>query len=191
MQIRSINFIKGVIGSEGLPQPPRPTIALFGRSNVGKSSLINRLTQSEVARANKTPGRTREINYYLVNDRWYLVDLPGYGYAKLPPKLRDKISGYLSWFAADLAIDMRLALLIVDAEVGPKESDRETFELLSSNGRPLVIVVNKSDKGSQSEREAVLKQCHEYFHPFPILSFSAKTGRGTEPLLKAIETVLA
>lgn len=188
MKIHSAHFLKGVIGSEGLPQPMRPTITLFGRSNVGKSSLINCLTGTTIARANKTPGRTRELNYYLVNDRWYLVDLPGYGYAKLPPKLRDKISGYLSWFAADAAIDMRLALLIIDATVGPKASDLETFHLLTH--RPLMIIINKSDKGSQSERDQVVRECQKVFQPFPILSFSSKTGRGTEALLQAIDIAL-
>lgn len=190
MDIKSIQFLKGVIGSEGLPQPERPTIAFFGRSNVGKSSIVNCLARQVVARANKQPGRTTEINYYLANNHFYLADLPGYGYAKLPPKLREKISGYLSWFASDMRIDLRLAVLVVDAEVGPKESDLETGKMLLEYGRPFMILVNKSDKGSQKEREAHLVTLHQTFSEVRILPFSAKTGRGRGELLERIVQAL-
>lgn len=190
MEIKSAHFLTGVIGTEGLPQPSRPTIAFFGRSNVGKSSVLNCLTRSKIARANKKPGRTTEINYYLTNENFYLADLPGYGFAKLPPALRDKISGYLSWFASDRSIDLRLAVLIVDAEIGLKESDRTTFALLSEYSRPLLILANKTDKGSQSEISRHLKDCEQTFAPFPVLGFSAKTGQGRGKLLEAIQTAL-
>lgn len=190
MEIHSAHFLKGVIGSEGLPQPTRPTIAFFGRSNVGKSSLINCVTRTSIARANKKPGRTTEINYYLANENLYLADLPGYGYAKLPPKLRDKISGYLSWFAADQSIDLRLTLLIVDASIEPKESDQEIFRLLCEYQRPLLILANKVDKGSQRDTTEHLNQLEKIFAPYQVLPFSAKTGRGRTELLARIEASL-
>lgn len=190
MDIKSIQFLKGVIGSEGLPMPKRPTIAFFGRSNVGKSSIVNCLARQVVARANKQPGRTTEINYYLANNNFYLADLPGYGYAKLPPKLREKISGYLSWFASDMRIDLRLAVLVVDAEVGPKESDWETGKMLLEYGRPFMILVNKSDKGSQKDREAHLTILRQTFSEVWVLPFSAKTGRGRRELLERITQAL-
>lgn len=190
MEIHSAHFLKGVIGSTGVPQPSRPTIAFFGRSNVGKSSLINCLTRTTIARANKKPGRTTEINYYLANENLYLADLPGYGYAKLPPKLRDKISGYLSWFAADQSIDLRLALIIVDASIEPKESDQETLSLLQEYGRPILILANKVDKGSQREITQHLQQLEKIFTPCQVLPFSAKTGRGRHELLAHIEQAL-
>lgn len=190
MHIRSAQFLKGVIGTEGLPQPKRPTIALFGRSNVGKSSVVNCLTGSVIARANKKPGRTTEINYYLVNGDWYLADLPGYGYAKLPPKLRDKISGYLSWFASDPSIPLSLVVLIVDAAIGPKEYDFVMGKLLSEYQRPWMILANKCDKGTQREREGHLRLLRTTFPTVTILPFSAKTGRGKGDMLQYIEAAL-
>lgn len=187
MQIQSATFIKGVIGSEGLPKPMRPTIAMFGRSNVGKSSMVNKLTQSSIARANKKPGRTTEINYYLINEKFYLADLPGYGYAKLPPALRNKISGYLSWFAVDRQLDIRLSVLIVDAAVGPKPQDKEMFDLLTEYGRPLVVVANKIDKENQSTLQKNLADCRALFPETTIIPFSAKTGRGVDVLLQTIK----
>ncbi len=186
MEIRNASFIKGVIGSEGLPQPSRPTVALFGRSNVGKSSVVNCLTGSTIARATKRPGRTTEINYYLVDGRWHLADLPGYGFAKLPPALRDKISGYLSWFAADKRVDLRLAILIVDGSIGPKASDEEAFALLRGYGRPLLILANKCDKESQLVVAGHLERCRELFPGVPIIPFSAKKGKGRKEVLSAI-----
>lgn len=186
MQINTTEFIKGVIGSEGLPQPPRPTIAFFGRSNVGKSSILNCLAGKTVARANQKPGRTTEINYYLANENFYLADLPGYGYAKLPPALRKKISGYISWFAADMRIDLRLAVLAVDAEVGPKDSDKETWKLLQEYGRPTIILANKCDKGKRNDIMKNLEVIRTVFDPSPIIRFSAKTGEGKVEMLQVM-----
>ncbi len=187
MEIRTATFIKGVIGSEGLPKPPRPTVAFFGRSNVGKSSVINSLTrQKDLAHANSRAGRTTEINYFLINDTWYLADLPGYGYAKVPDALRKKMAGYISWFAADMRIDIKAAVLIVDAEIGAKDSDRETFKLLTEYGRPVIILANKCDKGRRVDVEANLRSFEKEFAPAHVIRHSAKTGEGRSELLAAI-----
>ena len=187
MEIKTATFIKGVIGSEGLPQPSRPTVAFFGRSNVGKSSVINALTrQKDLAHANKRAGRTTEINYFLVNNAWYLADLPGYGYANVPGALRKKMAGYISWFAADMTIDIRAAVLIVDAEIGAKDSDREIFKLLSEYGRPVIILANKCDKGRRIEVDTNIRSFQKEFAPYPVVRHSAKTGEGRSDLLAAI-----
>jgi len=187
MEIKSAVFIKGVIGSEGLPQPPRPVAAFFGRSNVGKSSVINTLTrQKDLAHANKRAGRTTEINYFLVNDAWYLVDLPGYGYANVPGPLRKKMAGYISWFAADMSIDVRAAVLIVDAEIGAKDSDREIFKLLTEYGRPVIILANKCDKGRRLDIEKNIAVIVKEFAPAKVIRHSAKTGEGRGELLTAL-----
>lgn len=187
MEIKSSVFIKGVIGSEGLPQPSRPTVAFFGRSNVGKSSVINSLTrQKDLAHANSRAGRTTEINYFLINDAWYLADLPGYGYAKVPDALRKKMAGYISWFAADLRIDIRAAVLIVDAEIGAKDSDRDVFRLLQEYGRPIIILANKCDKGRRSDVEANIRSFKTEFAPAPVIRHSAKTREGRGELMSAI-----
>lgn len=187
MDITSAVFVKGVIGSEGLPQPPRPVVAFFGRSNVGKSSVINSLTrQKDLAHANSRAGRTTEINFFLVNNNWYLADLPGYGYAQVPDTLRKKMAGYISWFAADMRIDIRAAILIIDAEIGAKDSDRETFKLLREYGRPVIILANKCDKGRRSEVDTHLRSFETEFAPARVIRYSAKTGEGRADLLKVI-----
>ncbi|QQR79097.1 MAG: ribosome biogenesis GTP-binding protein YsxC [Candidatus Moraniibacteriota bacterium] len=187
MEIRSATFIKGVIGSEGLPEPSRPTVAFFGRSNVGKSSVINTLTgQKDLAHANKRAGRTTEINYFLINDSWYLADLPGYGYANVPGPLRKKMAGYISWFAADMSIDIRAAVLIVDAEIGAKDSDRDIFRLLMEYGRPVIILANKCDKGRRTDVDKNIRSFETEFAPARVIRHSAKTGEGRSELLSAI-----
>ena len=191
MKITTIEFLKGVIGSENLPQPERPTIAFFGRSNVGKSSILNCLAGQVVARANQKPGRTTEINYYLANENVYLADLPGYGFAKLPEALRKKISGYLSWFAADQRIDLRLAVLAVDAEIGVKTSDLETFQLLQEYKRPIVILANKADKGGRNAMAKSIQILKTTFAPVSVIRFSAKTGEGKNELLELMGQKLA
>ena len=191
MHIQTIEFLKGVIGSENLPQPERPTIAFFGRSNVGKSSILNCLAGKVVARANQKPGRTTEINYYLANENVYLADLPGYGFAKLPEALRKKISGYLSWFAADLRIDLRLAVLAVDAEIGVKASDLETFRLLQEYNRLIVILANKADKGGRNAMAKSIQILKTTFAPVSVIRFSAKTGEGKNELLELMGQKLA
>lgn len=184
MEIRSAEFIKGVIGSEGLPQPSRPTVAFFGRSNVGKSSVINSLVRRrDLAHSNSRAGRTTEINYFLVNNQWYFADLPGYGYAKVPPALREKMGKYLSWFAADMRIDVRYAVLIVDAEIGAKDSDRETYKLLTEYGRTVIILANKADKGKQSEVLKNIRSLEKEFFGCPVIRYSAKTGEGRKEFL--------
>lgn len=187
MKITSAQFIKGVIGSEGLPEPSLPTIAFFGRSNAGKSSVINALVgRKDLAHSNSRPGRTTEINYFLINDKLYLADLPGYGYAKLPEKLRKKIAGYLSWYAADMRIDLWWAVLVVDAEVGAKDTDRETFALLREYGRNVVVLANKADKGRQSDIAKNMALLEKEFAPCPVVRFSAKTGIGQEKMLELL-----
>lgn len=184
MEINSAEFIKGVIGTEGLPKPPRPTVAFFGRSNVGKSSLINSLTRrKDLAHSNSRAGRTTEINYFLVNNAWYLADLPGYGYAEVPAAIRLKMQKYLSWFAADMSLDIRHALLVVDAEVGPKESDRDTYQLLTEYGRPVTIIANKCDKGKRLEVDKNIRAIETEFAPTRVIRYSTKTGEGRGELL--------
>ncbi len=191
MDITSVTFVKGVIGSEGLPQPSRPTVAFFGRSNVGKSSVINTLTrQKDLAHANKRAGRTTEINFFLVNNAWYLADLPGYGYANVPGPLRKKMAGYISWFAADMRIDIRTAVLIVDAEIGAKDSDRDIFKLLIGYGRPVVILANKCDKGRRRDIDKNIHSIEAEFAPARVIRHSAKTSEGRDELLDQISEML-
>lgn len=187
MEIRSAKFIKGVIGSEGLPSPSRPTVAFFGRSNVGKSSVINTLVrQKDLARSSSRPGRTTEINYFLVNDSWHLADLPGYGYAKLPMEKREKLRKHILWFAGTAEVGIDLAILVIDAEIGIQDSDREAYGILRDAGRRTAILANKSDRGRRNDITNGIRYIHEEFPDSVIIRYSAKTGEGRKELLDAI-----
>jgi GTP-binding protein len=188
MEITSAQFLKGVVGSEGLPQTMRPTAAFFGRSNVGKSSVINSLVrQKGLARSSSQPGRTTEINYFLVNGSWYLADTPGYGYAKLPLAKREKIRKHLLWYATETDESvLSRAAVIVDAAIGAQDSDREMIELLLSSGRKVIVVANKSDKGKKNDVTNNMRVLREKFPDCPIVRYSAKTGEGRSELLDAL-----
>lgn len=184
MEIQSVQFVKGVIGSEGLPKLSLPVIAFFGRSNVGKSSVINSLVkQRSMARSSSSAGRTTEINYYLVNNAWYLVDLPGYGYANRPPAVRAKLEKHLSWYASTDEVNFHSVVLIVDAEIGVKESDRKTFELFREYGRNIIILANKADKGGRNDMMKSIEKLRKEFPDCPVVRYSAKTGEGRSELL--------
>ena len=189
MEIRTVQFVKGVIGSEGLPQPSLPVVAFFGRSNVGKSSVINSLVRhKDMARSSSTAGRTTEINYFLINDEWYLVDLPGYGYANRPPAVRAKLEKHLSWYAGTDEVEFLAAVLIVDASIGAKDSDRQTFALLREYGRNIIIVANKADKGGRNDMTRNIETLRKEFPDCSLVRYSAKTGEGREALLETLWT---
>ena len=190
MEIKSAEFMKGVIGSEGLPERDRPTIGFFDRSNVGKSSVINALTKrKDLARSSSRPGRTTEINYFLINDAWYLADLPGYGYAKLPLAKREKLRKHVLWYAGtpdDVRLD--LAVLVIDAGVGMTASDTEAYDMLRDAGRSVVILANKSDKGRRNDITNSIRTLRENAPDAEIIRYSAKTGEGRAELLKVVST---
>lgn len=187
MSTTLIRFIKGVVDAPGLPEPSLPTVAFFGRSNVGKSSVINSLFRNRtLARSSSRPGRTTEINYYIVDGRSYLADLPGYGYARLSDALRQKIARMLSWYAAEEKVDLVWSVLIVDASIGAQDSDRETFALLREYGRKVAIIANKADKGKRNDVVTNLRSMEEYFPECPIIRYSAKTGEGRGKLFNLL-----
>lgn len=180
MTIRSASFVKGVIGSEGLPEPARPTVAFFGRSNVGKSSVINAfLGRKGLARSSSQPGRTTEINYYLVNDAWYLADLPGYGYARLSLEKREKLRRQILWYAESEAVPLSLAVIVIDATVGMTDMDREALGVLLGAGRNVAVVANKSDKGKRNATMSTVLALRKEFPDIPVIRHSSKTGEGS------------
>lgn len=186
-EIASAQFLKGVIGSEGLPQPARPTVAFFGRSNVGKSSVINALVrQKDLARSSSQPGRTTEINYFLVNGSWHLADTPGYGYAKLPASKREKIRKHLLWYITAPEARIDRAAVIVDANIGIQDSDREMIDLLRAANRTVIVVANKSDKGKRNDIVNHIRDISSEFPDCAVVRYSAKTGEGRHELLAMI-----
>ncbi len=194
MKIRTVEYAGTVAVPGGAAPGELPQIAFSGRSNVGKSSLINTLlrrTRAKIAHVSATPGKTQALNFYRVNDRFFLVDLPGYGYAKVPERVRASwqtlIDRYLS---GDRAI--RGVVHLVDARRSPTEHDRAMVALLAELGVPTLVILTKMDKLKRQERtKAVERAVRELrVDEEQLLPFSSKTGEGRDLLLEALDDLL-
>ena len=187
-------FVKGVVAMSGLPDPDRLEVCFAGRSNVGKSSLINALTgRKGLARASNTPGRTQEINYFTAGDALYLVDLPGYGFANAPLPVVEKWQRLLKQFLQGRQT-LRRAFVLIDARHGVKKVDDEILSLLDSAAVTFQVVLTKADKVKEKERDKVLEQVRGALarHPaaFPeIIVTSSEKGWGI-PTLRAVIATL-
>lgn len=187
MKIKSAEFIKGVVGSEGLPTDEKPQIAFVGRSNVGKSSLINSLTgRKGLAISSSTPGRTLQLNFFLINENLYFVDLPGYGYAKTSLKQAEKMRRMIMWYLESGEARPQKVVLIVDAKVGPTKFDLEMLELLKENEYEVIVVANKIDKVKSSELVKRKRLIEEKLDCENLVYYSANIGKGREELLAKI-----
>lgn len=189
-----VTFVKGVVAMPGLPPADRLEVCFAGRSNVGKSSLINALTgRKTLARASNTPGRTQEINYFALGEERYLVDLPGYGYAEAPVAVVAKWQALLKQYLSGRAT-LRRAFVLIDARHGVKAVDEEILTLLDRSAVTFQTVLTKVDKISRTEREAVIEQVkgalgkHPAAYPEIVVTSSEK-GEGIETLRALIATM--
>jgi GTP-binding protein len=194
MRVETAAFLVSAGRSDQFPAGDRPEIAFAGRSNVGKSSLINRLlAQRNLARTSATPGRTQTINFYEVNERFLLVDLPGYGYAKVSRTLKE------AWWALVEAYlterpQLRGVIHILDARHPPSRQDQELRAFLDAVALPSVVVLTKADKVPRGQRAALrgtIAQDLGLPEPDAALHFSAETGEGAAEIWRAIEEGLA
>ena len=191
---KETSFVKGVVDMPGLPNPDKIEVCFSGRSNVGKSSLINALTgRKGLARASNTPGRTQEINFFSIPDNHYLVDLPGYGYANAPIKVVEKWQNLLKRYLAGRQ-SLRRAFVLVDSRHGVKKVDTEIMSMLDSSAVTFQVVLTKLDKVKEKDRENTLKQVRASLqkHPaaFPeIILTSSERGWGI-PTLRSIIAML-
>ena len=191
---KETSFVKGVVDMPGLPNPDKIEVCFSGRSNVGKSSLINALTgRKGLARASNTPGRTQEINFFSIPDNHYLVDLPGYGYANAPIKVVEKWQNLLKRYLAGRQ-SLRRAFVLVDSRHGVKKVDTEIMSMLDSSAVTFQVVLTKLDKVKERDRENILKQVRASLqkHPaaFPeIILTSSERGWGI-PTLRSIIAML-
>lgn len=182
-----VDFVKGVVAMDGLPPADRPEVCFAGRSNVGKSSLINALTgRKGIARASNTPGRTQEINYFALGDRAYLVDLPGYGFAKAPLPVVAKWQALLKSYLAGRPT-LRRAFCLIDARHGVKPVDHEIMKLLDRSAVPFQVVLTKADKLGPNAIKPVIEQVEAELqkHPaaFPeLVVTSSDKGHGIDTL---------
>lgn len=188
-------FIKGVVAMSGLPPADRLEVCFAGRSNVGKSSLINALTgRKNLARASNTPGRTQEINFFTAADSHYLVDLPGYGFANAPVAIVEKWQKLLKQYLSGRQ-SLRRAFVLIDHRHGIKKVDEEILKLLDSAAVTFQCVMTKADKVKEAERDAILAQVRGALSKHPaaypeIIVTSSEKGWGMETLRATIATLI-
>ena len=191
MKILSAVFEKSVVELKQVPDQGRPQIAFLGRSNVGKSSLLNTLMGvKKLVKVSATPGKTRELNFFLVNEAFYFVDLPGIGYAKVGIKERDRMAERIRTYV-EKAADLKGVVYLVDMRLGGTPLDVETVEILRSLGRPVLVVGSKRDKLNQSELAKALRTMQERFQlDAPPLAVSSAKEKGLDQLWSALGEIL-
>lgn len=189
MNLHNAEFIRSAASLNDCPKDRLPQIAFAGRSNVGKSSVINKLLlRKNFARVGEAPGKTTHINYFLIDKAMYLVDLPGYGYAKVPKSEKERWAKLIESYFADPEL-ITLGVLIVDSRHKPTANDITMAQFFQNSGRPYVVVANKLDKLKKSEIEPNLKTIREVLElteDTPMIPFSAEKGQGREELLAHI-----
>lgn len=193
IEIKKVEHTKSITGSDPIINSGLPQVAFVGRSNVGKSSVINCLVnRKNLARSSSKPGKTQRIHFYTVNDALMLVDLPGYGYAKISAKEAQKIRSHIIWYLSrEEGKRAKGVVLVIDASVGITDHDRDLLEIIYNEGYPLVIAANKIDKLNQSETHQAKVSIEESLQKMGIpldtyIPFSAKTGRGREQMRNLI-----
>ena len=194
MEITSAEFVVSNSRADMCPKTHLPEYAFIGRSNGGKSSLINMLTKNpKLAMTSSTPGKTLLINHFLVNKEWYLVDLPGYGYAQRGKKMMEKIQKLIEYYVLERE-EMTCLFVLLDSRLEPQKIDLEFMEWLGENGVPFAMIFTKADKQSAGKTRAnvehyldVMKRQWEELPPYFISSSEKKTGR--KEILDYIEEV--
>lgn len=194
MDITSAEFVVSNSRADMCPQTQLPEYAFIGRSNVGKSSLINMLTKNpKLAMTSSTPGKTLLINHFLINKEWYLVDLPGYGYAQRGKKMMEKIQKLIEYYVLERE-QLTCLFVLVDSRLDPQRIDLEFIEWLGENGIPFALIFTKADKQSARKTKSnvsryleKLKEQWEELPPYFVSSSEKKTGR--EEILNYIEQI--
>ena len=191
MKVTSATFVKSATSAEHYPRDGRPEIAFMGRSNVGKSSLINSLLGVRgLARTSSTPGRTQLINFFSINDAFNFVDLPGYGYARVPRDVKKLWGPMVEKYLATRA-NLVLSILITDSRHEPTELDLLMKGWLEAREKPFIIVATKADKLSSNQLRASLSRASAVLGTNELVAYSAVTGSGAARIWKEITTRIA
>lgn len=193
MKVTSAEFVKSAFEEAHWPRDHKPEVAFLGRSNVGKSSLMNSLLRVKgLARTSSTPGRTQALNFFLINRRFYFVDVPGYGFARVPRRVRETWGELVTSYLAKRD-SLVLSIHIVDSRHEPTSLDLQLREWLLNQGKPFLTVATKSDKLSQNELNKNLARARKVLNAVgngagdELTAYSAVTGRGREDVWHAIE----
>lgn len=194
MKVTSAEFLKSVLDPDQYPKDRKPEFAFIGRSNVGKSSLLNTLlAKPGLAKTSGTPGKTQTLNFFTVNGSFYFVDLPGYGFAKVPKALKDQWNIVMRAYL-EAREPLRLAVLLLDSRHLPNLNDLHMLELLEEAAVPTVLVATKVDKLGRNERSknlAALRKVLELEPDAALVPFSSETREGMKELWGIIEDLLA
>ncbi len=191
MNITSAVFVKGVVQEDEILEEKRGQVAFVGRSNVGKSSVINSLVAKKgLAKTSSFPGRTQEINVFLINKNFYLVDLPGYGFAKGSKQTQEQIQQLIYWYLLDSHYVQSKIVFIIDALVGFTENDSKMLYSLEEREKNIVIVANKVDKLKKSDYQKQLKTIQDAVGDYKVIPYSAEKNIGigilTDEILKSL-----
>src|SRR6202142_1055613 len=184
-------FLAAATDAAQFPIPSLPEVAFLGRSNVGKSSVINSLVGDKIARTSSTPGRTRSINFFEI--RWpgkpqpelIFADLPGYGYAKISREISEEWPKFIEPYLNDRPT-LALCVALVDSNVPPQPRDRQLLDFLNASGREFLLITTKSDRLSNNQLRNALKGLTDAYPTAPVIPFSAKTGTGRDEVWKKI-----
>lgn len=191
MNITSAKFIKGLVGPDESLNDGIPQVAFIGRSNVGKSSVINTLAnKKDLARTSNTPGRTRQINLFLISvtggKDFYLADLPGYGFAKGSKREQEEIQKLIYWYFFQSEAKQTKVVLIIDANIGVTETDMQMLHSLKEHQKNIIIVANKIDKIKNSQLAEKLKEIKEVVGDSKVIPYSAEKRIGISELANEI-----
>jgi GTP-binding protein len=193
MKIKKAHFVKGVVKGKQDWNPQFPHIAFYGRSNAGKSSTINAIVNNKsLAKTSAMPGKTKEINLFLLNDAYYLVDLPGYGFAHVSKSKQDKLGQLIAWYIKDVQVERRVHVIVSDSQVGLTSLDLATLDALYATNEPIIILLNKIDKLKKNDVAQIYNRTkqqvagHVHLRPF-----SAKKRDGVDELIKEVAHILS
>ncbi len=190
MKITSAEFIKSAFEESHWVEDNKPEISFLGRSNVGKSSLLNTLlNRKKLAKTSNTPGRTQSINFFLINEAFYFVDLPGYGFAKVPKQIRADWEKMAEDYLTKRE-QLVLSIQLVDARHKPTELDRQLYEWLTFHRKNNIVIATKADKLSNNKLLNSIKAIEKIMPESKVLAYSSETGRGKDEVWREIENAL-
>src|ERR1044072_3154768 len=190
MKITSAEFLKRAFRESDWPRDSLPEISFLGRSNVGKSSLINSLLSvRSLARTSSTPGRTQSLNFFVINDKFRFVDFPGFGYARVPKEIKSTWGEMATTFLAKRR-QLVLSIQLVDSRHEPTKQDLLLHKWLEESNKPRLVVATKSDKLSNNELRKNLGHIARVLNDDSVMAYSAKSGRGREELWRAIKSAI-
>ncbi|MDI6833758.1 MAG: ribosome biogenesis GTP-binding protein YihA/YsxC [Bacteroidales bacterium] len=194
MNIKTVKYIKSCVSLKDCPNTNFPEFAFIGRSNVGKSSLINALVDQKIAHTSSTPGKTQTLNFYLINEKWYLVDLPGYGYAKTSQNTRKQLIKIINEYLINRK-QLYIAFILIDSTIPPQKIDLDFINNCGQKQIPLAIVMTKIDKERkliiEKNKNAFIDELSKSWEILPPIFMTSSTKKiGIEELLKYINNIL-